>query len=183
MYHDNRDYTAMRLNGTVVREIKNKRLVLIREIGYDVKGLVASVQTLIRGARQYIVHLDELNLASPKLGNITFEGRVYYVSRMPKRNDWRQGLRQENLVFVDRGRMHNYHLPSLKYLAAPIFRDYLRYEKCIERGGAFSRTFSLDPDLKLWYKCQKVVGQDVNGVPVLDEKFMWLKEALEDAVE
>jgi len=182
MYKDNQEYTAMRLNGTVVREPGKERLVMIHEIGHGERGeLVASIQSL-KGGKNHVVPLDDLDLASPKLGNVAFEGVSYYISRQPKRNDWRQGLRRENLTIMYRGRPHPFNLPSLSCLSAPVFDDYPSYKMCVREGGAFSRTFSLDVEHWLWYKCQKKVGQDVNGVPVLDQKFMWLKEALDDAV-
>ena len=75
--------------------------------------------------------------------------------------------------------MYDYHFPSFKVLETPVYNKYKPYQK----GKAFSRDFSVDKDGDVWYKCREKVGEDVNGVPVLDEKYEWLKEALEDALE
>ena len=128
----------------------------------------------------YGVPLTQLDLTSPPLGNIDVDGLTYYVARVPKRNDWRQGLRPNNLMLVHRGRSYNYLFAALNYLNTPVYNIYPPYEYSLKAGGSFSRTFSLDKGKKLWYKCRQVVGKDVNGVPTLDEKYEWLKEALED---
>jgi len=187
MYVDNKDYVQMRLVGTIVRDLKAGGLVTVLDVYDTPRGLYTTVCKVgveddddeEREDNQYRICLDDLDLSSPSLGNIDFEGSTYYVSRLPKRNDWRQGLRKDNLVFVHGGVRYYYNLPSMDVLSAPVYNKYKLYRK----GQAFSREFSVDKDGDVWYKCREKVGKDVDGVPILHEKFEWLKEALEDALE
>jgi len=179
MYTDDQEYVTMRLQNTVVRDKKLEILVNIFHVGEGEDGLWALV-CKIGGEEvdRYNLSLSDLELSSPPLGNIDYNGHTYFVSRMPKRNDWRQGLRRDNLVYVQDGRLYNYNFDSLKMLNAPVYNRYKPYKK----GRAFSRNFSVDKEGALWYKCREIVGQDVDGVPVLSVKYEWLKEALEDAL-
>jgi hypothetical protein len=182
MYKDDVDYVRMRLVGTVVRDKKEGQLVYVEGVHFG-GALCAALEAEVRvlGEEEFhIVPLTQLDLASPPLGNTDVDGITYYVSRMPKRNDWRQGLRRENLMLVHRGREYGYLFNSLGHLSTPVYNVYPPYEQTLEEGGSFSRMFSLDKERKLWYKCREVVGKDVEGVPTLDEKHEWLKEALED---
>lgn len=179
MYTDDQEYTAMRLVNTVVRDKDKKVLVEILHIMEERNELRAGVRRIQGDDELYHVSLDSLDLSSPLLGNVDYLGHTYFISRMPKRNDWRQGLRKDNLVYVYEGVMHNYNLPYMKLLNAPVFNKYKPYKK----GRAFSRNFSVDTEGNVWYKCREKIGKDINGVPILDEKYEWLKEALEDALE
>ena len=184
MYKDDINYTTMRLQNTVVRDREAGELVHILNIGGGNRRFMAEVNpTNERGGYVRTVPLAQLDLSSPPLVNINHGGRVYYVARVPKRNDWRQGIRRENLSFVYEGRFCNYDLDSLDVLKAPVYDRYPTYKECLGKNSAFSRTFSLDREKKLWYKCREVVGRDVDGVPILDEEYEWLKEALDDSLE
>jgi hypothetical protein len=183
MYTDDRDYTAMRLVNTVVRDMMAVELVTILDIQRGGAGFIATVSSFDEEKGNYITPLEYLDLSSPPLGNINYRQETYYISRMPKRNDWRQGLRRENLVATYRGTMGDYGFPSLNVLKAPVYDKYWSYKKCLGKNRAFSKAFSVDKEGKIWYKCREVVGKDADGVPVLDEKFAWLEEALQDALE
>lgn len=184
MYTDNQEYTAMRLQNTVVRDRKERKLVHVLDVDWRGETLCATVCIVEKEGDEerkesYNVPLNELDLRSPPLGNIDFRGHTYYVSRVPKRNDWRQGIRKDNLAYTIDGRMYAYNIPTLRVLNVPVFNRYKPYKM----GRAFSRNFSVDKEGSLWYKCREIVGRDIDGVPVLKEKFEWLKEALEDALE
>jgi len=184
MYTDNEEYTNMRLQNTVVRDRKKGILVFVLRIGEGADGLWAVVCKVNAKEEEgeineYKLFLKDLDLSSPPLGNIDYNGDTYFVSRVPKRNDWRQGIRKDNLAYVYRGRIHKYNIPSMKVLEAPVYNVYKPYKK----GRAFSRNFSVDEEGYLWYKCREIVGTDINGIPTLEKKNEWLKEALEDALE
>lgn len=180
MYTDNQEYAAMRLENTIVRDREQGILVSVLHVGEGEDGLWATVCKVQGGEiDNYNISLDDLDLSSPPLGNVDYQGHTYFVSRIPKRNDWRQGLRKENLSCVYEGGIHNYILPSMKILNVPVYNKYKPYE----RGRAFSRNFSVDNEGNVWYKCREKVGRDIDGVPVLKRKYEWLKEALEDALK
>ncbi len=185
MYSNNLRYTRLRLIDTVVRDKEAGRLVLVISIHRKERGsfeLEVVGLGLDAADDSYCLLIDELDLSSPPLGNVNTRGSSFYVSRLPKRNDWRQGLRKENLVFIHRGRMHRFEFKSLDILRIPVYDKYPTYKESLKKGNAFSRTFSLDTDGSLWYKGRERVGKDVDGAPILDEKHQWLKEALEDAL-
>ena len=183
MYIDDRNYTAMRLENTVVRDKKEGVLVTVVDVYETPEGLMAIVNPFGNNKARYETLLCDLDLSSPPLGNVTYKETVVYVARLPLRNDWRQGLRRENLVYVFEGRLYKYLLPSLSVLKTPVYNKYPTYKKCLGKNKAFSRTFSLDKEGNIWYKCRDIVGHDFLGTPKLDEKYTWLEEALQDALK
>jgi len=50
--------------------------------------------------KQKSCHLNELRLTTPPLGYTTYKGVPMYIMRKPMREDWRQGLRRNNLFVV-----------------------------------------------------------------------------------
>jgi hypothetical protein len=188
MYKDDLAYVAMRLNATVVRYKKEGCLVYVNRVYRDDdRSLHAEVSKLDKEEEQFDVALEDLNLSSPMLGNTNHQGHSLYIARMPKRNDWRQGLRPENLVYISKGRANNFRVLPLKLLSQAVYATYKSYKKCLERVGdgrtqsqSFSRNFSLDKERQIWYKGREIVGRDKNGIPTLSPKFIWLKEALSD---
>jgi len=190
MYKDDIDYTRMRLNNTVVRHNKGF-LVLVKSIRFGKKGFEIVVDKLegnLEGPLRVCV--EELNLSSPPLGNVDYLGLSLYVSRVPKRNDWRQGLRSENLCYIHKGKTTAFRDLPYNILKMAIFNRYASYRCCSKvlekkeiQSMSFSRNFSLDIRHQLWYKNRMVVGGDDNGTPKLNAKYTWLKEALGDATK
>jgi len=190
MYKDDRDYVNMRLQGTVVRDIRVKKLTVVSSVGYSEEGLNATCVGLSQKV-EYTVELSDLDLTSPPLGNIVFDGEVLYISRQPKRNDWRQGLRIQNLLYTRRGRTKRWEDNDwFLSLHVPIFNLYKSYRECVDLidsgfsdEAAFGRIFSLDKGKSLWYKQRMKVGKDKNGTPTLKKNFSWLQEALDDELK
>ena len=92
MYGTDYEYASSRLNGTIIR--KGKRPYLVREVSRD--G-TAHVETIINGnSREF--KLSELDVSTPELGMVNCgRGRVCYLARVPRRDDWRQGLRKRTV--------------------------------------------------------------------------------------
>lgn len=94
MYGKDYRYASTRLNGTIVRR-KDKcgHPVVVNHIGRD--GTVSCETVITR--RERTCTLDDLDLSSPELGMVNTKGNIAYLARCPKRNDWRQGLRRNNV--------------------------------------------------------------------------------------
>jgi len=194
MYEDNIDYVAMRLNGTVVRW--KKELLYVNNIEWRGEYLYADGSVVSKeeagGMEEAGTRLDNLDLSSPVLGNTNLGGGAVYLHRQPMRNDWRQGLRRENLVIMAGGVLKPFGNIQLYALYQPIFNIYDSFANCHKRISAqrkkrvsiaFSRVFSIDKELNLWYKSREIVGSCGKGFPVLGRRYTWLKEVLDYDVE
>ena len=93
MNYDTSDYAASRLVDTIVRIGQDPvRIISVNDLA------AVEVESLIR-ARRKRVNFNELNLEPVQLGYVNYQGQAVYACRMPKRNDWRQGLRYDNMYF------------------------------------------------------------------------------------
>ena len=94
MYGNDYRYANTRLNGTIVR--RGDHPVMIKHIEND--GTVHCETVITR--RDRMCEFSELDLSSPELGMVNTKGKVIYLARCPKRDDWRQGLRRNNLKIL-----------------------------------------------------------------------------------
>lgn len=93
MNYDTSDYAASRLVDTIVRIGQDPvRIISVNDLA------AVEVESLIR-ARRKRVNFNDLNLEPVQLGYVNYQGQAVYACRMPKRNDWRQGLRYDNMYF------------------------------------------------------------------------------------
>lgn len=91
--YDSTDYAQSRLMDTVVRVNGNPVIVVgIADLAH------IEVQTLIKSRRKTVT-MQDLDLEPVELGYVNYNGCAIYASRKPKRQDWRQGLRYENMDF------------------------------------------------------------------------------------
>jgi len=144
-------------------------------------------RTLLKTA---VVPLKEVRISSPALGNTDFDGEAMFVSRVPLRDDWRQGLRAKNIVCLKEGRIERSVTFNLFSLAQPIFCKYSKVEEALGKvedaykSVAISRNFSVSENYTLVYKCYLPVGSfnNENGLLKVPEKNMWLKELIKEEV-
>lgn len=94
MYGNDYTYANSRLNGTIVRRGDNP--VVVTGIGRD--GTVHYETVITR--RERTCNLKELDVSSPELGMVNGRDGLLYLSRCPKRDDWRQGLRRNNIAIL-----------------------------------------------------------------------------------
>ena len=180
-------YAHERLAGTLVRH--NDTPVLVVEIISNGRALVQPAG----GGKMYeVMDYKELDLTPVPLGNInTPEGEVSYIFRIPKRNDWRQGLRTNNMGALGRKTGHN------NGLVARLIRGiYPTVMDCIESifneeasDRAFGRNFSIrkgrNDDYVLVFRNKKEVGtlkpNKAGGVTYeLSKKFEFMEEMLKE---
>lgn len=177
MYGTDWEYANSRLEGTIVR--LEEEPVFVHHVG---RGMKAEISTLIDLYNPFIVDANDLNLVPVPLGMCNFGGVARYLSRVPLRRDWRQGLRREN--FVSSVGDHAAIPPDV--LAKVIKGEYPILAECLEQvkpgcSVAWHRHWAITGEAQLRYK-RDIVGTSKGGVLLLDKQFSYLAEALEEAV-
>lgn len=183
-------YANDRLNGSVVRH--EDRPVWC-EFVEDGNARVKYMGT----DRWSNVPYMELDLTPVPLGNVNINGFVVYVSRMPKRRDWRQGLRLANMRFD--GVIGNARINIVSNeLANTILGAYPDITDCFDRigngecnGSAFSHHFSVGEKRKkgfqLYYKTFTIGVADItDGGQIktqLNDEFKFLEEFLKEEMK
>lgn len=186
MYRDNPDYVAGRLRGTMVRY--QGEPVIVGGCDRSIGGGLVLYYTDLQGVRSDWTPIAQFNLVSPPLGYANTDGTAWYIARQPKRHDWRQGLRRENLCVISSSGQRGYDFGDLKPVAAAIKGEYPQYQEVLERvediyqSCAFSKNFSIDDTHKLWYKGSKLVGDIRHGAPQLSKRFRYLEEVLQEDI-
>lgn len=178
MYGDDWEYANSRLNGTIVR--LKEEPVFVHNIG---RGMKAEVSTLEDVYTAFFADAHDLDLVPVPLGMCNFDGVAAYLSRVPLRRDWRQGLRREN--FISSVGDHAKIPPNI--LAKVIKGVYPTLKECLEKvkgedaSAAWCRHWAVTSHEKLVYK-RSIVGTSAGGILLLDKQFSYLAEALEEAV-
>ena len=179
------EYVRGRLTGTYVTHTK-MGLCHIDEVttrnggSYHLHGSRLSDDEVFSG-----VPIGEFNLSSPTLGYSSDEGSAVFVSRLPLREDWKQGLRGNNLVISQKGSMTRprHNLKSL--LKGCILRNYPCFYEAVEsvediyESRPFCSQFAVHSSGEVWYKEKTPIGTlDTECRIKLDGKFFWMKEQL-----
>ena len=133
----------------------------------------------------FSVPLRSLDVTPVKLGYVNYKGRTCYAMRMPKRRDWKQGLRGANITSMG-GEVHIHAVPDKEW-AKTIVGDYPTYEACLKavartaKSLAWSREWCVSKDLSLWHK-GVLVGKVVDGQPLLSGRYQYLSECLRESL-
>lgn len=174
-YSDDWEYANSRLAETVITH--NERPFFV----YHVRAGTATGFYLGESI-QKTVDAKELDTRPVKLGYVNFNGKCYYLSRIPKRRDWRQGLRRENMMCIPH---KGINILSWEVIAPTIIGKYPTFEKCVQvaktgKQLAWHRQWALSGNSVL-YRCE-VVGEVVDGKVNLHKEFTYLREALEEVL-
>lgn len=175
-------YAKSRLIGTIVRVNLTDEPIYIENV-YNPEGSdvieVKCRNIYTKDSPKLTYRLSELNLKPVRLGYVNDMGRAYYLTRMPMRRDWRQGLRANNMKVVN-----GISQPNFMSIINTIKNIYPSYGVVIDTrdmysSRAFCREFSVATD-NLLYKGRSVgkIGED--DMPILNEKSQHLKELLEE---
>lgn len=178
MYGIDWEYAQSRLQGTIVRLGDNP--IFVHNIG---PGMKAEVSTLEDIYNVFIADAKEFNLIPVPLGMCNFDGLARYLSRIPLRRDWRQGLRRENFCsnIGDHAAIPPETLAKVIKGEYPTFAEALKSVKEGAKSVAWCREWAVTSDGKLIYK-RLAVGVNKEGMLLLDKEFNYLAEALEEAV-
>lgn len=189
MYGVDFAYADSRITKTVVRVTKTDEPVFIHMVHGSGICTVSMLKDMTVG-KTFDIHLDDLNLEPVKLGYINAAGQASYMMRIPvRRGPNNQGLRQENSTCANGRRLFTQPMDAVRNC---IMNKYPSYKKALEgtrrtpnklpKCIAFSRHWAIC-DNDLFYKNHLRVGSiNGNGKPELTERFMYLKEALEESL-
>ena len=169
--YDTQEYAESRLLGTFVRH--KGEVVEVVGVSGDLKCMVSTSDS------EFVVPLEDLNLESMPLGYSNLNGVATYLSRIPMRRDWRQGVRAANIEGLIGGLRE-----SLGGLGPhPSFKEALQLTRT---GGAtsvaFSEWFKVCRYGEVVYKDRFTVGEVVGDKVVLTERFKHLKELLNESL-
>lgn len=173
------DYADSRLRDTVVR-FQGKPAYLTR-VDND---LNAFIRLDLDSEDEKVVHLDELELSSPPLGYFNSGNKAHYFSRRPLRNDYRQGIRPNQIVVLS-----GTASPSWGRLMQCIEGKFPSLEEALKtleqrsmKSVAFSREFCLFKEkgkILLVRSWKGRVGEVVEGKINLDKGKEHLSKLLE----
>jgi hypothetical protein len=177
--YNNAGYAAERLIGTIVK-LKTGDPIFIDNI---VNGVV-DYQLLYDEEEDgpYQCKLDALDIEPVRLGFVRTHYGYSYICRIPKREDWRQGLRANTMRSRDG-------------IVAPEEIGWFSLYECIKGiypnlsdcgdGVAFHRDFKITKEGKINYKDKWDIGYFTNKEEkryTLFENSMWARESLEEAL-
>lgn len=174
----NLEYARSRLTGSIVK--LEDRAIYVQ----DIEGEDCYFFYLTDEKRKVdVCDVTDLDITPVELGYSNYESKSFYLTRMPMRRDWRQGLRQLStntstnqrieIPFVSLGKCIENIYPSFEEAIEKV-KNYEVYEK------AFSRNFSIIKELVLKYKGRFEVGKVEAGGYFLEPKFEWVRESLEE---
>jgi hypothetical protein len=177
MYGEDADYADSRLAGTIVRLLNGEPVFVHHVRG----GMDALVSTLADLYTPFNVHAGELNLVPVALGMCNFNEGAHYLSRIPLRRDWKQGLRKENFTCDT---VHVQLIPPTT-LRQVILGEYPTLDECIKLCAekkvgsvAWHRHWAITSKGILRYKNEGPVGIVRDGALALNEPYRYLQEAL-----
>lgn len=192
MLFDNARDAAMRLEGTIV-SYDGKAFKVLGITGEDIR----LYGVIIRNGTEVTCHQDDplLSMAPPPIGYVNFDNHSLYLMRKPVRR-WKQGLDIRALACPGAGMrimaglgdrnlmdcLENVYPSFEKSLG--MFKSTNPFNPDARKSVAFSRYFCVNKGaegLCLEYK-GRAVGVVEKGVPVLSEKFQWLREGLEETI-
>lgn len=180
MYSDDYEYANSRLAETIVRLGKEPIFVFSVRSGMTVQYAPLSDLTDVK-----ICHIDELNLQPVPLGYCNYNKHASYLTRMPMRRDWRQGLRRGNFCSLNAVNADRIPYESLRQA---IIGDFPSLAAALEaakkvKSIAWHRHWAVDNFGQLFYKGgTKPVGKVVNGELQLDSRYIYLNESLKESV-
>lgn len=178
MYGSDYAYAESRLADSIVRIAKTGEPVMVQAISPE-SGLAAVYQLSDRKTGK--VPLDALNLKPVPLGWCNLPDGATYLARIPKRRDWRQGIRAETCFS---SKVQFRRIPY-ENIARCIRGEYPKLSELVKQPWdklqAWSRKWASDGH-DVYFGHLGNVGRLVNGKPVLNDGFLFLKENLESSL-
>ena len=178
------DYARDRLLNTIVRVSGDPAMVT------NIYGDNTVEYQDLYDSSYKVAPLGEMDLDPVPLGYVNYKGIATYLSRIPKRQDWKQGLRDGNVRRVGGG--IDYPDIKPKALAETILAIYPPYKKVLVALSkltkknlfslAFCRDFCITTDKSLFYKGEFHVGTiGEDGEPEFFDKFDWVADSFNEA--
>lgn len=172
MIYDTAEYARSRLVETVVR-LGDKPIFIL---SVD-DNSIASFYLLEDSKRVCHTHVNDLNIEPVPLGFYNTKNGAIYAARLPQRNDWRQGLRNQSLSlnFTPSGYVFKYtHLLEAIVGVSKPFKE--AYEEATGRVKiiAFHRYWAVGGGGSLYHKTKCVGVIDKEGNITWSPKYTYL---------
>lgn len=180
MYSDDYEYANSRLTETIVR--LGSEPVFVHTVG---RAMLTQYSTLDNMADIKVCKAGDLDLHPVPLGYCNYNKQASYLTRIPMRRDWRQGLRRGNFTAlngVDAGRI------PYESLRQCILGDYPTFAAACDavkkiKSIAWHRHWAVSGDGQIWHKgAIHPVGVLEGDKIVLSSRYQYLKEALEESL-
>ena len=198
MYDDAR-YAQSRLEQTIVRNSDNEPVTVLTVESTGLGKLICECWDHVKEKEQ-TYPLDSLNLKPIPLGYMNYRNYCAYLSRMPMRQDWRQGLRRRNMTnpprFLDFNHLDINFINMYRGVYPTIERVKYSLAMFETRMEAFSRCFALEADLGyddrntmklngyvIHYKNRRVGTISKKDEVVFNSDSIFLKERFERTVQ
>lgn len=178
--YDSVHYAETRLVNTVV--LVKRKPVYVKRINRD---RTVRVVAAVRGKgreRSYLVKLDDLIVFDLRLGFVNYDGSARYLSRRTLRNDWRQGLRENNVRasmggvdsdLIGRALLHRY--PCFKAAVELVSSQG-------HHSAAWCEDFAVSsyPLTVMWRK--DAIGTISEDTITLSNKYRFLRKQLKESI-
>lgn len=187
--YDTAEYARSRLIETVIRH--GNKPVMVYDVGVHslTNKIIIKYQDIMNSDEVMLEdEIDNFNLDPVPLGYVNWKNYAYYLTRMPMRKDWRQGLRLLNIVLPDGDRPP----VPLKTVGETIMGNFPSFKSCLDKlnskktikAMAFCRDFSVSTQ-EIQYKGMFPIGKvDMeNGNIHINDGMSWIREALDEALE
>lgn len=146
---------------------------------------VLAIPVLAGGRKKVVDSIDAFDLTPIKLGFVmsTKIGSLSYMERMPIREDWRQGTRQQNVKVVWGDPV--WDREAVAKTAQNIFPKLDELRAGVKKLTPWTRQFAVNEKNEIFYKWYGRVGNfpsNDNNNYLLDNEFFWVEEALREAI-
>ena len=189
---DNMDYVSSRLRGTCVLHKEHGLFYVDHVIREKEKVVLVGCVVSDGMLGNYIrLPIEQFNLETPKLGNCNFDGRAFFITRVPLRKDWKQGIRGSNLSRIEKlNEIRPYGFEGYKLLVNTVVGKFPSFTECVDRvediytEAAFTHDFMVDSNMVVYYKNRFKVGSvtDYNKIRIYDD-YQWLEESLAEVTK
>jgi hypothetical protein len=180
MYSDDYEYANSRLLDTIVR--LDGEPVYVHQV---MVGMNAQYCTLKDMDVTKMCKVDELDLKPVPLGYCNYNKHACYLTRIPMRRDWRQGLRRGNFTSLTGADALRIPYDALRQC---IVGEYPTFEGALEavkkvKSMAWHRHWAVDSNNQVLHKGSiRPVGVVDKGQVVLSSRYQYLKEALKESL-
>lgn len=181
--NDNPEYAKQRLVGTIITHNgKAVNVANVRKVGGNKPLEVSSIAIL--NHEPVIDSIENYDLTPIKLGFVNHGADTVYVTRMPMREDWRQGFRWSQAFFPFMSTPDtNVDSIDLARSVENIFPDIDEIREILRRRQgmmAWCRNFAIDNKDQIFYRGFGKVGEFLDKTTnfLLDGKFFWVEDRL-----
>lgn len=188
--YDTVEYASTRLIETIITH-ENIPILVTGVGGIDEKIELNAYELSDEDNTVKSYYLDDCDLNPVKLGYVNFKKGTHYLTRVPMRKDWRQGLRMNTILTAqgDKPAMIPYHV-----IANTIMGKFPSFKECLERLNqsklkgvqsiAFCRNFSISKEELTWKGLFSVGSVNMeNGNIHINDESSWVREDLDENLE